>query len=297
MLALTGTPVNVIVNDVAADYGVAGVRILRVRPGRHPARRSGPSPSPCSPGERLLPTRTPKGIPSDFSRHARDARRAIPPRRRPGDRSSIAHVRRSPRSSSRRGPASSARSPSRAWSRTAATSSCWRSSAGRGHGPRRDRSWPSATRCCSRGRGPRSTRTSTARTCSSSTRRSSIRRQAVPLGLRAQEAIVVLVGMVVAAGDRDRPVRRRRPARGRGDGPAPGRHAGGRLPVDLVDDGRPRRRDDPAVDGDDRDRRRGPRRRHPRRRSSGRPGRRRCWPACSSSRRCSASSSATWRRR
>ncbi len=37
MLALTGTPVNVLVGNAADDAGVGTVRLLRVRVGRHPA--------------------------------------------------------------------------------------------------------------------------------------------------------------------------------------------------------------------------------------------------------------------
>ena len=70
LLALTGTPVNVIVSDAAGDAGVG---------------RSGSSSSRSSAcrswsgtiaivvlfGERLLPDRTPRTIPPDFSEHAR----------------------------------------------------------------------------------------------------------------------------------------------------------------------------------------------------------------------------------
>jgi di/tricarboxylate transporter len=70
MLALTGTPVNVIVSAAAVDYGgrpfgffefaLVGVPLV-----------IGAILIVVFLGERLLPTRTPKGIPSDFSRHAK----------------------------------------------------------------------------------------------------------------------------------------------------------------------------------------------------------------------------------
>ena len=87
----------------------------------------------------------------------------------------------------------------------------------------------------------------------------------MPLGLRAREAIVVLVGMVVLLAT----------------GIVPSVVAGllaagawsccvvsveGAYKVDQLDDGRARGRDDPALDGDDDDRRRGPRGGHARRR-------------------------------
>ena len=111
-----------------------------------------------------------------------------------------------------------------------------------------------------------------------------IRRQVVPLGLGAQR------------GDRrpgrrwwscsatgDRPVGRRRPARRGRDGPAPGRLRRRRLPRDQLDDGRPGGRDDPALDGDDRRPAPPTSSRTRWSASCGAPGRTRCWPGCSSS--------------
>ena len=47
MLALTGTPVNIIVSDAAADAGGAPVRLLRVRARRRPAARRRRCSSSC----------------------------------------------------------------------------------------------------------------------------------------------------------------------------------------------------------------------------------------------------------
>ena len=58
MLALTGTPVNVIVTEAAVDYGDPAVRLLRVRARRRPAASSAAIAIVVLFGERLLPTRT-----------------------------------------------------------------------------------------------------------------------------------------------------------------------------------------------------------------------------------------------
>ncbi len=70
MLALTGTPVNVIVNEAAAaaggrafgffEFGLVGIPLV-----------VGSIAIVLFVGERLLPTRTARGLPTDFSRHAR----------------------------------------------------------------------------------------------------------------------------------------------------------------------------------------------------------------------------------
>ena len=70
MLALTGTPVNVIVNDFALEYGVPAFGFFEFALVGIPLV-IGAVVIAVVAGERLLPTRTPKGIPSDFSRHAK----------------------------------------------------------------------------------------------------------------------------------------------------------------------------------------------------------------------------------
>ena len=70
MLALTGTPVNVIVNEAAADYGVAGFGFFEFALVGIPLV-IGAIAIAVLLGDRLLPTRTAKNLPADFSRHAR----------------------------------------------------------------------------------------------------------------------------------------------------------------------------------------------------------------------------------
>ena len=303
MLTLTGTPVNVIVSDYAAEL---------------PAPGSGSSSSP-SPASRCVigsiavvvarraaapaRKRKPKALPADLSRHARtlvdqyglDAsagprRRAaslldrdVRPRRGDDPAALVAHRRGRVPGHGHRG-----RRPRRARG----------PAPGRGAGPGRDRRSGRATRSCSRAAGSRSRSTLGDPRVLAVDAPDLVRRQAVPLGPGAGRAIAILAGMIVAARDRDRARR-----------PWPGcwRRARwsccrvvtpeARLPRHLVDDGRPGRRHDPAVDGDDPDRRRGADRRPARRDRRRRSGRTRCWPGCSSSPRCSASSSATWRPR
>ena len=148
-------------------------------------------------------------------------------------------------------------------------------------GPGRSSSRP-ATRCCCRARGARWTSNSTTRTCSSSTRRTLVRRQAVPLGAGREArrspcwrrwsscsrpgAVPAAVAGLLAAG---------------AIVAAPRAHRRAGIPRDLVDDRDPRRRDDPALDRDGADRRRG--RRSPTRLVVGRRRRGRATRCCSAS--------------
>jgi hypothetical protein len=68
MLLLTGSPVNVLVSD-ALRFGRAQLRLFRVRAGRHAAVIGGVLIAVLL-GEKLLPARTSKTLPSDLSRHA-----------------------------------------------------------------------------------------------------------------------------------------------------------------------------------------------------------------------------------
>ena len=70
MLALTGTPVNVIINEAAVDYGVASFGFFEFALVGIPLVIGAIAISVLF-GDRLLPTRIPKHMPSDFSRHAR----------------------------------------------------------------------------------------------------------------------------------------------------------------------------------------------------------------------------------
>ena len=129
MLALTGTPVNVIVSE-AADR-------LRVRrpsassSSRSSASRSSsaPSPSSCCSGSGCSRRARPGSCRRDFSRHARTLVDQYGLSDEALDARQLGAVRAWPRSSSRRAPASSASPSSRAWSPTAATSSSSPSSA------------------------------------------------------------------------------------------------------------------------------------------------------------------------
>ena len=71
MLALTGTPVNVLVYEASLDAGARGLRLLRVRLCRRLPRRSAPSLIALVLGSRLLPVRENRSLPPDLSRHAR----------------------------------------------------------------------------------------------------------------------------------------------------------------------------------------------------------------------------------
>ena len=70
MLALTGTPVNVIVSDAATEYGFAPFGYFEFALVGIPLV-IGTIAIVVLLGERLLPTRTARYMPSDFSRHAR----------------------------------------------------------------------------------------------------------------------------------------------------------------------------------------------------------------------------------
>ena len=70
LLALTGTPVNVIISDYAARRRGRALRLLRVRPRRDPLV-VGTILIVVLLGQRLLPERTPRAITRDFSGHAR----------------------------------------------------------------------------------------------------------------------------------------------------------------------------------------------------------------------------------
>ena len=259
MLALTGTPVNVIVSEAAATRR-ASVRVLRVRPRGGPAGRRDDRDRRAV---RRAAAADPDGpvIPTDFSRHAMtlveqyglddDADPDQPGvgRRRGRDPAPIGPHRRDglPGHGHRqRGPRRRSRSSARARTRP-------------GDGPRRRRhaappgAWAALDEKVG---GPDvlvvdKPERSGARSCpwaSAPARRSS-----------SWSAMVVALatGVVpsVVGG----------PARGRGHGPAAGRLRGRRLPGDQLDDGRAGRRDDPAVDRDDPDRCRGPGRRCARR--------------------------------
>ena len=66
MLALTGTPVNIIVSDAAGGCRRPPLRLLRVRARRHPAARRGRVLLIVLLGRRLLPERTPAALPPDL---------------------------------------------------------------------------------------------------------------------------------------------------------------------------------------------------------------------------------------
>ena len=249
LLALTGTPVNVIVSDAAADAGVGRFAFLEFALVGVPLL-IGVIAIVVLFGERLLPQRTPRSIAPDFSDHARtlieqyeldhatDALLTRGVRRRRGrgpaavgaDRrhrvSGDGHAERRPRDPRRA--AAGARTSGR----------------GRACSPR-------ATRCCCRGAGPRST--------SSSTTRAPRRRRArarPPAGGSARAGRQAGARCPRRDGD---PARHRRRAR-RGRGPArrlcarrarrADRRAGAAR--HLVDDGRAGRRHDLALDGDGR---------------------------------------------
>ena len=81
MLALTGTPVNVLVSEAAADAGAGRLRLLRVHARRHPApRRHGHHRRAA----RVAPASRPagEGHPAGPQRTCPDARRAVRARRR-----------------------------------------------------------------------------------------------------------------------------------------------------------------------------------------------------------------------
>lgn len=67
LLALTGTPVNVIVSDAAADIGPRGFALPGV------PLLLGTLAIVLLFGHRLLPQRTARAVPADFSEHARQA--------------------------------------------------------------------------------------------------------------------------------------------------------------------------------------------------------------------------------
>ena len=182
LLALTGTPVNVIVSDAAADAGVGQLRVLRVRAGRRAAgrrddrdRRAARRAAAAARGRR---GRSPPRLQRPRADAGRSSTGSTQPEALMTRRSGVAEVVIPPRSAS---PASGS---SRAWSPTAATSSC---SAVQRKGEElagRDGARGGRHAAARRAPGARWTSISTTRTCSWSTRRRSVRRQAVPLGPR-----------------------------------------------------------------------------------------------------------------
>ena len=169
MLALTGTPVNVI--DQRGRRSTTACRPSASSSSLSSACRSSSarsSSSWCSASGCSRPG-SPRGIPSDFSRHAQTLvdqyRLADAPEASLDRTSGLAEVVIPPRSglvgeTVYPGHGHRQRRPGRAGG----------PAPGRGPGTAARRRWPSATPCCCRGRGRRSTRTSTTRTCSSSTR-------------------------------------------------------------------------------------------------------------------------------
>ena len=242
-------------------------------------------------GPRLLPNRTAPLDPADFSRARPDARGAVPPRRpmpaRLVDRDASGLGRgRHPAAlgAGRRGrvPGHGHRQRRPRGPRDPAQ--------GRGPGARRDARSRSATRSCSRARGTPSTRTSRTRTCSWSTHPELVRRQAVPLGRGSRAAIAILVGMVVllATGIVPSAVAGLLAASRAGPAPRASRTEGAYraiswttvvLVAGMI----------PLSTAMTRDRRRRPHRRHAGRGGRAGSGRTRCSPACSWSRRSSAS--------
>ena len=71
MLALTGTPVNVLVYEASLEAGQRRLRLLRVRLRRASSSSSAPSLIALVLGSRLLPVRENRSLPPDLSRHAR----------------------------------------------------------------------------------------------------------------------------------------------------------------------------------------------------------------------------------
>jgi Na+/H+ antiporter NhaD/arsenite permease-like protein len=169
MLALTGTPVSVIVSEAADeahagrfgyfDFALVGLPLV-----------IGAVVIVLLFGERLLPERQPRVMPTDFSRHAqalvdqylRD--HAQTPEALFGAEKGVAEVVIAPRS----GLVGATVFP--AWSLKAARSWCSRSSGVAKIWGRARSNWPPATRSSSRAAGRPSSRTSTTRTCWSSTR-------------------------------------------------------------------------------------------------------------------------------
>ena len=181
-----------------------------------PLRRSGRSRSSCSSASGCCRSAR-RAAPARLQRPRAHAGRAVRPRARRGHAADAPVGRRRGRDPAALGADRRDRS-SRAWSPTAATSSCSPCSA-------RARSWararpcsPPATRCCCRAPGRRSTsslddpdvlrRRLARRSCAARPCRS---------GRAPSAALVVLAAMVLRARDRLRAGRRRRPARGRRD--------------------------------------------------------------------------------
>ncbi len=211
-------------------------------------------------GERLFPQRSARIDAADFSDHARTLAGQYG-LEHPADalftrKYGVAEVV-IPRARARW-----ARPCSPGWSPTAATCRTCSAAKGRGRRARGGRSSPRATRCSYGDAGARSTTTSTTPPCSWSTRQA---RSASGGAARARrnadtrrpggDGRVLATGALPPAvaglrGERDRPSAR------------DDRRAG--LSGDLLDDRDPRRRDDPALDGDDRNGSRGEAGRRPR---------------------------------
>ena len=272
LLVLTGTPVNVIVSEAADDAGVGELRLLRVRarrraaPDRDDRDRRPASASGC------CRTRSPRVAPARLQRPRAHARRAVRARarrrttllhaqagrRRGRDPAALerdrrdrlpghGHRQRRPRRSSpcsararSSGPGETVLAVGRHAAPARHVGRARREPRRSGRARRRRTRRSCAGRRCRSGRG-RSARSSCSRRWSSL-----LATGAVPpavAGLLAAGAIVLL-----------RVLTRRAV-----------------LPRDLVDDRDPRRRDDPALDGDARDRRGRQARRRARARSSATP--------------------------
>ena len=170
MLALTGSPVNVIVSEAANDAGRRLLRLLRVHPRRRPAL-AGTVAIVVLLGRRLLPDRKPRHIsglqrPRPHAAAASTSSTDAAPSRSTDRRSGVAEVVIPPRSGLVGEPAFPGMVTDSGDLVVLAVQRNGRATSG----PAR-RSSPPATRCCSRARGTPWRRTSTIPTCSSSTAR------------------------------------------------------------------------------------------------------------------------------
>ena len=226
-------------------------------------------------GSRVIPERLPKTMPADLSRHAETLVGAVRPRPRPAGARRRRGLAPGPGHGDRRGAHPAAVAAHRPAGVPGHGDDDRRARRARGPAPRartrarRDqRSWP-AMPCCSTARGPRSR---------------SMRATGGVLvvdqpGARAPPGRAAGPGRRAGARhprpddrrarDRDRALGGRGAGRGGGARRHAGAHVRGGVPRHLVDDRRARGRDDPAVDGDDPDGRRGPHRRRAGRRRAG----------------------------
>ena len=218
MLALTGTPVNVIVNASARERGRRALRVLRVRARRRPARRRHDRDRrPLRRAAAAAPQR--RGDPARPQPPRAHAGARVPRSKPTRDVARHARCRASRRSSSRRARISSARRSTRAWSPTAATSSCSPCSAG-ARTSRTPAALAIGDALLLRGTwGALEGNLEADPDVLVVDAPALVRRQGVPLGAGAKRAHRRARRHGDPARDRSRAARRRRPARGRRDRP------------------------------------------------------------------------------